>query len=125
DDDRVLGVLIDGLHAAGIGARRGRRRNGACAVRGGRGRPGAYDPRMDPRCPLCRTDGGELVWRAAACRVVLVAEPGLPGYARVVWNMHVRELSDLSSGELAVLWRTVAVVERAVRACLRPEKVNV
>jgi len=80
---------------------------------------------MDPRCPLCRTDGGEVLWRAAACRVVLVDEPGLPGYCRVVWNRHVAELTSLSVGEQRSLLRVVDAVERALRRTLVPHKVNV
>jgi diadenosine tetraphosphate (Ap4A) HIT family hydrolase len=80
---------------------------------------------VDPRCPLCRHDGGEVLWRGPACRVVLVDEPGLPGYCRLVWNRHVRELTDLSAGERAELWRRVETVERTLRALLGPDKVNV
>jgi diadenosine tetraphosphate (Ap4A) HIT family hydrolase len=46
-------------------------------------------------CELCERDGGELLWRDPRCRVVLVPEPGYPGYCRVIWNAHVREMTDL------------------------------
>ena len=80
---------------------------------------------MDPHCPLCRDNGGPLLWRGAACRLILVAEPALPGYCRVVWERHVREISDLSCGEARHLQRVVAAAERAVREVAAPRKVNV
>ncbi|MBK8975671.1 MAG: HIT domain-containing protein [Planctomycetes bacterium] len=80
---------------------------------------------MDPRCVLCRGPGGEVLWHGATCRVVLVAEPGYAGYCRVVWNRHVRELTDLSVGERRTLWRAVDAVEAALRETLEPAKVNV
>ena len=80
---------------------------------------------MDPRCPLCRAPGGPLLWRGAACRLILVEDPALPGYCRVVWERHVREVSDLSIGEAQHLHRVVSAAERAVREVAAPSKVNV
>jgi diadenosine tetraphosphate (Ap4A) HIT family hydrolase len=42
----------------------------------------------------------------------------------VIWNDHVREMSDLAAGEQQRLMQTVFAVERAQRAVLSPEKVN-
>jgi diadenosine tetraphosphate (Ap4A) HIT family hydrolase len=81
--------------------------------------PGARD------CELCTNDGGELLWRDASCRVVLVVdEAGYPGYCRVVWQRHVAEMSDLDPGERSQLMRVVFEVEAALRDWLRPDKVN-
>ena len=41
---------------------------------------------MNPHCPLCRDDGGTVLWRGPSCRLLLVDEPALPGYLRIVWN---------------------------------------
>jgi len=77
-----------------------------------------------PGCELCEAEGGRLVLSNEFLRVVLVDEPGFPGFARVIWNDHVREMSDLAPEEQQRLVQTVFAVERAQRAVLAPEKVN-
>lgn len=75
-------------------------------------------------CELCAHDGGELVWRDALCRVILVDEPGYPGYCRAVWQAHVAEMSELDAGQQLHLMRVVLGVESALREWLRPDKTN-
>jgi diadenosine tetraphosphate (Ap4A) HIT family hydrolase len=75
-------------------------------------------------CPLCQGDGGRLVARTAALRVILVEDTDYPGYARVVWNRHVAEMSDLREAERAQIMHAVHAVELAFRRVLRPDKVN-
>lgn len=77
-----------------------------------------------PGCPLCDGDGGELVWRDARARIILVEPERFPGYCRVVWNDHVAEQTDLAEADQAWLMRLVAAVERAVRQVMAPDKVN-
>ncbi|MDW3688343.1 HIT family protein [Cupriavidus sp. CV2] len=77
-----------------------------------------------PNCPLCETDGGELVWRGERARVILVEHERFPGFCRVVWNGHVAEQTDLPEDDQAWLMRLVARVERAVRESMAPDKVN-
>ena len=77
-----------------------------------------------PTCPLCASHGGELVWRSDALRVVLPEEPDYPGFTRVIWNPHAVEMTDLTEPDRAVLMRAVWAVERAQRAALAPDKVN-
>jgi diadenosine tetraphosphate (Ap4A) HIT family hydrolase len=69
-------------------------------------------------CELCATDGGDLLWRDASCRVVLVDEAGYPGYCRVIWQRHVAEMSDLDPAQRSQLMRI------GLRDWLRPHKVN-
>ena len=76
------------------------------------------------KCELCEGDGGGLVWRDALCRVVHVAEAGYAGYCRVIWNTHVREMTDLTDVERAHCMRVVFALESALRIMLRPEKLN-
>ena len=76
-------------------------------------------------CVLCTTPGGNIVWRDARCRVVLVDEPGYPGYCRVIWNTHVAEMSDLTATEQAQCMTVVVAVERVLRTALRPLKINI
>ena len=54
-------------------------------------------------CILCadslKPEEGELIWRGDDCRVILVNDPDLPGFCRVIWNHHVSEMSELTFGE--------------------------
>jgi diadenosine tetraphosphate (Ap4A) HIT family hydrolase len=75
-------------------------------------------------CPLCREDGGALVLRTELLRVVLVDDAEYPGFARVVVNAHVREMTDLEPPALARVMAAVYAVEDAQRAVLAPDKVN-
>jgi diadenosine tetraphosphate (Ap4A) HIT family hydrolase len=75
-------------------------------------------------CELCETDGGQLVLANEWLRVVLVDDARFPGFARVIWNDHVREMSDLDADERQRLLATVHAVERAQRDVLAPTKIN-
>jgi len=75
-------------------------------------------------CVLCAEEGGTLIWRGDDCRVVLVDDPDLPGFCRVIWNRHVAEMTQLSYGERDLLMHLVFAVEGAVRAVMRPNKIN-
>ena len=46
-------------------------------------------------CEFCAGAGGTVLWESEACRVVLVDDADYPGFCRVVWNDHVREMTDL------------------------------
>ncbi|MGH8750124.1 MAG: HIT family protein [Burkholderiales bacterium] len=75
-------------------------------------------------CELCESDGGELLWRDLQCRVVRIGDPDHPGFCRVVWNAHVKEVTDLSETERLHLMRVVLAVETALRQLLAPDKIN-
>jgi diadenosine tetraphosphate (Ap4A) HIT family hydrolase len=77
-----------------------------------------------PGCELCEAEGGRLILSNECLRVVLVDDPDFPGFARVIWHDHVREMSDLAAGEQERLMQAVFAVERAQRAVLAPDKVN-
>lgn len=81
-------------------------------------------PASHQDCPLCREDGGELLWRDGFLRAVLVDEPDYPGFCRVVLNRHAAEMSDLAPAERIRLMEAVFAVEQAVRETLSPDKVN-
>jgi diadenosine tetraphosphate (Ap4A) HIT family hydrolase len=65
-----------------------------------------------------------VLWRDAQLRVVSVDDADYPGYVRVIWRSHVREWSDLPPADRARLLDVVYVVEQAMRATLRPDKIN-
>ena len=75
-------------------------------------------------CELCSQAGGELLWQDAACRVLLIADPDYPGYCRVIWRAHVREMTDLDNAGQQHCMRVVFAVERALRTALEPRKIN-
>lgn len=75
-------------------------------------------------CELCAGEGGHVLWKDRRCRVVRVDESGYPGFCRVIWNSHVREMSDLPPADRAHCMDVVMAVERAQRRTLSPEKIN-
>ena len=77
-----------------------------------------------PVCELCLETGGTLLWSDKHCRVVLVVDPDYAGFCRVVWNEHVREMTDLSSARQHHCMRVVFAVEQALRKVLKPHKIN-
>lgn len=82
-------------------------------------------PKTNPMtCELCDQIGGELLWQDARCRIVLVDERGYPGFCRVIWKAHVKEMTDLAGEERAHLLRVVFEVEAALRDLLEPQKIN-
>ena len=80
-------------------------------------------------CALCndnlKPEEGQLIWRGDDCRVILVNDPDLPGFCRVIWNRHVAEMTDLTNGERDHLMALVFAVEEAIRHVMHPDKVNV
>ena len=66
-----------------------------------------------------------MIWRGDDCRVILVNDPDLPGFCRVIWNRHVAEMTDLSYGEREHLMTLVFAVEEAIRHVMHPDKVNI
>jgi diadenosine tetraphosphate (Ap4A) HIT family hydrolase len=81
-----------------------------------------------PRCELCHDDGGELLYGARGdafvLRVILVDDADHPGFCRVIWNRHAREITDLTPAERAHLMDAVFRVESALRETMAPDKVN-
>lgn len=75
-------------------------------------------------CELCVMNGETLLWRGPHCRVVLVGDADYPGFCRVIWNEHVKEMTDLTVQMRAELMKTVFAVESAVREVMQPEKIN-
>ena len=78
----------------------------------------------DPDCPLCREDGGDLLWQGPHLRVIEVPDADYPGFTRVIWNAHIPEMTSLSTHGRELLMRAVYAVEQAQRDILAPDKVN-
>ncbi|MCL2635349.1 MAG: HIT family protein [Betaproteobacteria bacterium] len=87
--------------------------------------PGTVETsRAESHCELCAQPGGAILWQSAECRVVRVAEPHYPGFCRVVWHDHVREMSDLPAAARRYLMEVVIVVESVIRELFAPDKIN-
>ncbi|WP_295762412.1 HIT family protein [Undibacterium sp.] len=79
---------------------------------------------MTLACELCAAAGGELLHATEKWRVVLVDDANYPGFCRVIWNAHVKEMTDLSVSERNELMAAVWIVEQAVRDVMLPLKIN-
>ncbi|MYN20361.1 HIT domain-containing protein [Rugamonas sp. FT107W] len=75
-------------------------------------------------CKLLAAPGAALVWGDHQLSVVAVDEAEYPGFTRVVWNAHVKEMTDLSPAERGRVMEVVWAVESAQRAVMAPEKIN-
>lgn len=75
-------------------------------------------------CELCDQAGGKLLWQNARCRIVLVDDVDYPGFCRVIWQKHLREMTDLSSADRAHFMVIVFIVEETLREIMHPDKIN-
>lgn len=75
-------------------------------------------------CELCEQTGGELLWRDEFLRVVLVADADYPGFCRVIWSQHAKEMTDLPPPHRSHLMSVVFGVESALRSLFQPDKIN-
>jgi len=82
-------------------------------------------------CELCALaagtvpPGARLVFEHEKFVVILADEPNYPGFARVVWRAHVREMSDLDDDDRLLVNDAVYKLELAVIDAMQPLKVNV
>lgn len=79
---------------------------------------------MTQVCELCTVDGGELIIKTEQLRVVLIDDAHYPGFCRVIWNSHVKEMTDLAISDRSSLMQAVCKVEQAVRDVMQPHKIN-
>lgn len=75
-------------------------------------------------CELCQSPGGEVVYQGELFRVVLVDDVNYPGFCRVIWRDHIKEVTDVNELDrmhmMDILWQ----VEYVVRNVMQPEKIN-
>jgi diadenosine tetraphosphate (Ap4A) HIT family hydrolase len=77
-----------------------------------------------PGCELCELAVAR-VFENDKFAVILANEANYPGFARVIWKDHVREVSDLADADRLLLNDAVWQLELAVREVMQPLKVNV
>jgi diadenosine tetraphosphate (Ap4A) HIT family hydrolase len=66
----------------------------------------------------------DILWQDSRCRVILVNDPDYPGYCRIIWNAHVKEMTDLTESDRVHFMSVVFAVESALRELLHPDKIN-
>ena len=75
-------------------------------------------------CPLCKTDGQDILFSNQLLRVVWVGDNSFPGFCRVVANEHITEMIDLSAAQQQDFMQVVFAVAHAQRQHLNPDKIN-
>lgn len=76
-------------------------------------------------CPLCDSSAAKVVWRDPRLRVILVDDVDHPAFCRVVWQAHIKEMTDLPETDRAHCMSVVYAVEQALRESLQPDKMNI
>lgn len=82
------------------------------------------DKISDARCELCDVTGGEILHQAVQFRVVLIEDANYPGFCRLIWQDHVREVTDLHELDRMVMMDVLWQVETVVRDVMQPLKIN-
>lgn len=75
-------------------------------------------------CPLCQSENETVLWRDTRCRVILADDPDYAGFCRVIWQQHVKEMTDLSEADRGHFMAVVFAVEQVLRESLHPDKIN-
>ena len=75
-------------------------------------------------CELCAAENEDILFQTGKWRVILVDDKSYPGFCRVIWQEHAREMTDLSPADRAELMAAVWEVEAAIREVMQPDKVN-
>mgnify|MGYP000509974089 FL=1 len=74
-------------------------------------------------CELCDLKV-PTVYRNDKLSVIIVDDAAYPGFCRVIWNDHVKEMSDLSQDDRLAINEAVYLVELALVSVMKPLKVN-
>ncbi|MES2070949.1 MAG: HIT family protein [Pseudomonadota bacterium] len=75
-------------------------------------------------CELCDASLGDVVCAGPRWRVILVDDGNYPGFCRVIWHAHVKEMTDLPAAERVEFMDVVWKLESAIRAVMQPHKIN-
>ncbi len=76
-------------------------------------------------CVFCEEVGGRLLQHHEDFRVVAIDDIELPGCARVVWNHHVAELSELNETQRLLLMQALHETDLRIRTLHKPHKINI
>jgi diadenosine tetraphosphate (Ap4A) HIT family hydrolase len=76
------------------------------------------------KCIFCEEVGGEVLWEDDFCRAVWAYESDYPALCRVIWDRHIKEMTDLDANARSQMMRVVFALEAALIRVVQPEKVN-
>jgi diadenosine tetraphosphate (Ap4A) HIT family hydrolase len=75
-------------------------------------------------CELCQFAGGEILFQDDRLRIILVDDPDYPGFCRLIWNEHVKEMTDLPPDDRQHVFDWLMRTEKALRDVMNPDKIN-
>ncbi len=75
-------------------------------------------------CLLCAAHDETVLWQDPRCRVILVNDPDYSGFCRVIWQAHIKEMTDLAESDRGHFMGVVFAVEAMLRELQRPDKIN-
>jgi diadenosine tetraphosphate (Ap4A) HIT family hydrolase len=76
------------------------------------------------QCELCDITSGDVLHQAVQFRVVLIDDANYPGFCRLIWQDHVKEVTDLHELDRMIMMDVLWQVETVVRDVMQPLKIN-
>lgn len=76
------------------------------------------------QCELCDITGGDVLHQAVQFRVALIDDANYPGFCRLIWQDHVKEVTDLHELDRMIMMDVLWQVETVVRDVMQPLKIN-
>lgn len=78
----------------------------------------------EQHCVLCNEVGGRLLWQNDLVRIINADDTHYPAFTRVIYQSHIKEMSELSPTQRHELMDFVYLVEEVQREVLEPAKIN-
>lgn len=78
----------------------------------------------EQHCVLCNEVGGRLLWQNDLVRIINADDTYYPAFTRVIYQSHIKEMSELRPTQRHELMDFVYLVEEVQREVLEPAKIN-
>lgn len=78
----------------------------------------------EQHCVLCNEIGGRLLWQNDLVRIINANDTYYPAFTRVIYQSHIKEMSELRPTQRHELMDFVYLVEEVQREVLEPAKIN-
>jgi diadenosine tetraphosphate (Ap4A) HIT family hydrolase len=75
-------------------------------------------------CVLCKPTTEQILFENQQLRIILVDDPDYPGFCRIIWKQHIKEMSDLSAEDRQLMFDWLLRTEQALRQVMNPDKIN-
>lgn len=75
-------------------------------------------------CLLCNENNDEVIWEDSLCHLISTKEKNQFGIHRLIWKVHVKELSDLSEKNRHHVFEQLTLAEKFVLNEFNPDKIN-